>query len=179
MTQVQQLIDTPAVRRWHVLDEIDLVPLVSDHVRTERLCQHLEAFADRLPDLSDAAERTDLCEDLQAYASGHASREALWLDDLFWGKGGALQHSVLAHLRARHIACAVQAQDLLAALRPEAMDRGLCAATLGYMIRCFFDGCRSRLVLEELAVFTLAGDRVTPAARLLLESRLQVSCGAS
>jgi hypothetical protein len=177
MTNIQQLFENPTMRRWHVIDEIDLIPLVTRHVRTELLCRRLERCADGLPELADAAEVRELCKELEAHAVEQASREA-GLEAVLGAGGEPSEATVLAHLRARQVACVVQAQDLVAVLRPDGVDRGPCAATLGYMIRCFFDSCRSLMAFEELAILALAGHRLTPAARLLLESRLQASCRA-
>jgi hypothetical protein len=47
------------------------------------------------------------------------------------------------------------------------------------MLRCFFDGCRSGIAFEELAIRTLADRRLTHEARMLLDSRLQASCRAA
>ncbi|MFV1920571.1 hypothetical protein VPH46_14235 [Sphingomonas sp. MJ1 (PH-R8)] len=178
MTDIQHLFEPkrPATRRWHVIDEIDLVPLLSEHVRSEQLCRRLEKCADALPELPDAEEIEALCDALDAQAVEQASREDALLDALFGAEAEPLADTLLAYVCAQHVTFAVQAQDLLAVLRPHAVDRGPCAATLGYMLRCFFDGCRAAMAFEELAIRTLAEARLTPAARLLLDNRLQARC---
>ncbi|MFV0623060.1 hypothetical protein ACBY01_03475 [Sphingomonas sp. ac-8] len=179
MIHAQPLHDSirPYARRWHVIDEIDLVPLLSEHIRTEQLCQLLEGCADGLPDLPEAEEIAELCHRLDAHATDQIAREEALLETLFGGPDAEpLGDTLLGHVRARHVACAVQAQDLLSALRPHTVERGPCAATLGYMLRCFFDACRGAIAFEELAIRTLADKRLTIAARMLLDTRLQASC---
>ncbi|MBB3910295.1 hypothetical protein [Sphingomonas desiccabilis] len=178
MTDIQHLFEPTrrATRRWHVIDEIDLVPLLCEHARGEQLCRRLEACADALPDLPDAEAIAALCDALEAQAVERPSREDALLDVLFGAEAPPLADTLLAYIRAQHVTCAVQAQDLLAVLRPHAVDRGPCAATLGYMLRCFFEGCRAAMAFEELAIRTLAERRLTPAARLLLDDRLQARC---
>lgn len=181
MTDIQHLFERTRrfPRGWHVIDEIDLVPLVREHVRAERLCARLERCADALPELAPADEIAELAEELAAHALQQTPREAELLEAMFGAQADPLGEALLAHIRARHVTSAVQAQDLLAALRPHGVDRQPCAATLGYMLRCFFDGCRSGIAFEELAIRTLADRRLTPDARMLLDSRLQASCRAA
>jgi hypothetical protein len=183
MINVQHLSDSaqPAARAWHLIDEIDLVPLLSEHVRTEQLCRRLEACADALPELPDAAEIAALCDGLEARATLQAGRQGQLLDALFAESGpGPLADTLLSFIHRKHVTCAVQAQDLLAVLRPHTgTERGPCAATLSYMLRCFFDGCRSAIAFEQLAIRTLADQRLTGAGRMLLDSRLQTSCAAA
>ena len=181
MTDIQHLFEPrrPSTRGWHVIDEIDLVPLLSEHLRREQLCCRLERCADGLPGLPDAEEIAALCDELEAQAVEQPSREDALLDVLFGVEAEPLADTLLAYIRAQHVTCAVQAQDLLAVLRPHAIDRKPCAATLGYMLRCFFDGCRAAMAFEELAIRTLAERRLTPAARLLLDNRLRASCRAA
>jgi hypothetical protein len=180
MINVQHLSDSPqpAARAWHLIDEIDLVPLLSEHVRSEQLCRRLEACADALPELPDAAEIAALCDGLEAQATLRARRHDQLLEALFAeGGAGPLADTLLTYIHRKHVTCAVQAQDLLAVLRPHTgTDLGPCAATLGYMLRCFFDGCRSAIAFEELAIRTLADERLTGAGRMLLDSRLQANC---
>lgn len=182
MIHDQHLSDRPRplTRRWHVIDEIDLVPLLSEHIRTEQLCRQLEACADALPDLPEPEEIASLCAGLEAHATDRIEHEEAVLDTMFGGaEAEPLGDTLLSHIRARHVACAVQAQDLLAVLRPHSVDRGPCAATLGYMLRCFFDACRNAMAFEELAIRTLADKRLTTAGRTLLDTRLQASCRAA
>lgn len=175
---IQHLFENrSAARGWHVIDEIDLVPLVAAHARVERLCQRLERCADGLPELPDGAEVAGLCEALEASACDGCGQADAVLDRLFASHADPFGETLLAHIRARHVTCSVQAQDVLAVLRPHAVERGPCAATLGYMLRCFFDGCRATMAFEELAIRTLADRRLTPAARRLIEDRLHASCG--
>lgn len=178
---IQHLFESKRLpaRGWHVIDEIDLMPLVATHLRAEQLCRRLERCADALPVRPDDEELAGLCEELEATAFAHAALENAVLDLLFGKHPDPFGETLLAHIHARHVTCAVQAQDLLAVLRPQTVERSPCAATLGYMLRCFFDGCRAAMAFGELAVRTLADRRLTPAARLLIEDRLHASCRAA
>ncbi|SDA30163.1 hemerythrin domain-containing protein [Sphingomonas sp. NFR15] len=164
----------PFVGRWHVIDEIDLVGLVADHAATERLCARLEACADQLPDRPTLAEIDDLCAALQSRILDHIEREDQLLAAMFARTRSApLCHALLDQIHMRHVACTVLAQDLVAALDATAPGhRTICAEALGYMLRCFFEGCRAAMAFEELAILALAGSRLTREARALLTERL-------
>jgi len=164
----------PFARRWHVIDEIDLVGLVADHAGTERLCMRLEACADRLPERPAPAEIDDLCAALQSRVLDHIDREDRLLAAMFADEvRDPLCRALLDHIHARHVACTVLAQDLIASLNATAPGhRTICAEALGYMLRCFFDGCRAAMAFEELAILALAGTRLTREARALLTHRL-------
>jgi hypothetical protein len=164
----------PFARRWDVVDEIDLVRLVADHTATERLCACLEDCADRLPERPAPEEIDALCEGLQSRVLDHVEREDQLLAAMFErDMPDPLCHSLIAHIHARHVACTVQAQDLISALKAgSAGQRTVCAEALGYMLRCFFDGCRAAMAFEELTILALADTRLTPGARALLADRL-------
>lgn len=53
-------------RRWHVIQEIDLIRLVQEHRRRLALCGQAEAMADALPDRPDAATMTLFLQALEA-----------------------------------------------------------------------------------------------------------------
>lgn len=160
--------------RWHVIDEIDLIGLVADHAATERLCMRLEACADQLPERPAPAESDALCAALQSRILDHVNREdrliaAMFAHDL----RDPLCRALLDHIHTRHVACTVLAQDLIAAIDATALGhRAICPEALGYMLRCFFEGCRAVMALEELAILALAGTRLTREARALLAHRL-------
>jgi len=164
----------PFARRWHVIDEIDLIGLAADHAATERLCVRLEACADQLPERPTPAEIDDLCAALQSRLLDHIDREDRLLAAMFARDlPDPLCHALLDHIHTRHVACTVLAQDLIAALDATAPGhRSICPEALGYMLRCFFDGCRAAMAFEELAILALAGTRLTRDARALLAHRL-------
>lgn len=168
----------PFARRWHVIAEIDLMRLVADHAEMEQLCARLEAIADALPDRPDPTEAELACLDLDDLPAAHNAREDQLLPAMFARDlAGTLTHSLLDHIHGRHVACAVEAQDLAAALRAGADGpQAVAAETLGYMLRCFFRGCRDAMAFEQLAILALAGNRLTPGARALLTEGLARTC---
>lgn len=156
-------------RGWYMIGEIDLAGLVREHAELKRLCATLEAIADDLPILPRGELLDTLCAALDRHGvSMHVHEEAL-LTQMFAHEDAALRDALLDYLHARHVACSVHAQDILTALRPGRADScPVCAETLGFMLRCFFDDCRSTMVVEKLAILTLAGHRLTRDARALL-----------
>jgi hypothetical protein len=167
----------PFARRWHVIDEIDLIGLVADHGAIERLCVRLEGCADQLPKRPAADAVADLCAALQARVLDHLDREDRLLVAMFARElHNPLCRALVDSIHSRHVGCAVLAQDLIATLKAHsAGQRTICADALGYMLRCFFDGCRAAMAFEELAILTLASTRLTREARSLLASRLSTA----
>jgi hypothetical protein len=171
----------PFARRWHVIDQIDLAPVVSDHAGLEKLCAALERIADTLPDRPSSASVAVISDELEELLERHTPRETRLLEAMFERDlPRPLTHSLLDHIHARHISCSVQAQDVIAALRagpetPHSVD----AETLGYMLRCFFKGCRDAMAFELLSILTLAGDRLSRGAHALLVGRISATCEAA
>ncbi|WP_157134602.1 hemerythrin domain-containing protein [Sphingomonas sp. PAMC 26605] len=162
---------------WHVIDEIDVVGLVSDHAALDQLCDRLEQHADQLPQPPSPREGEALRADLRVALGRHVVREERLFARLFAAsRGQPLCHALLDHVTARHSACLAQAEDIVAALNPEAGAR-LCPEAFGYMLRGFFQGFRQAMAFEELTLLTLGDERLTPAARAMLTQRLAASCG--
>lgn len=164
----------PFANRWHVIDEIDLMRLVADHTATERLCVRLESCADGLPERPASDEIDDLCERLQTCILDHVESEDRLLAAMFAREmADPLCHALIDQIHARHAACTVLAQDLIATMIADAAgQRTICSEALGYMLRCFFEGCRAAMAFKELAILTLADTRLTRGARALLAGRL-------
>ena len=158
----------PFVRRWHVIHEVDLVPLTADHARMAALCDRLEACADELPTRPPRDIAEALCEELTSLLASHDASEQALLTALFERDHRPIARAVLQRIRDQHLADSVHAQDLVSALAPEPDDRMVSTDALGYMLRCFFDGCRRAMRFEELALLVLAGDRLTPDALALV-----------
>lgn len=158
-----------------VLLDQTLSALVARHGVQARLCAELEAMADRLPERPDALGRRALAAALKCYqVEMTVAMEDLEASLQCAGSGQALAKTLLAHISLRRIATVATADDLIVALEHHG-DRILrcpCAEALGFMLRSFFDSCRDALALEEVAILLVAGDRITPAARTLLEQRL-------
>lgn len=160
---------------WHVIDEVDVVGLVSDHAVLDRLCDRLEQHADWLPKRPSAREADALRADLRVALGRHVVREERLFTRLFAASlSQPLCHTLIDQVAARHTECLAQAEDIVAALQPDSAAVP-CAEAFGYMLRCFFAGCRQAMAFEELALLTLAGDRLTLAARALLTQRLSAS----
>eukprot|EP01037_Dinobryon_pediforme_P031313 gene31313-35742_t len=169
--------DYPAGRStaWHVIDEVDVVGLVSDHAALGRLCDRLEHHADRLPQRPSPAEANALRTELRVAFGRHVVREERLFLRLFAASlAQPLCHALLDHITAQHSACLAQSEDIVAALKPE-HGAAPCAEAFGYMLRGFFQGFRQAMAFEELALLTLGGDRLTPVARAMLTQRLAAS----
>ncbi|TPG54040.1 hemerythrin domain-containing protein [Sphingomonas glacialis] len=163
--------------RWHVIDEIDVVGLVSDHAALDRLCDRLEQHADWLPQRPSPREADALRADLRVALGRHVVREERLFTRVFAGSlAQPLCHTLIGQITAGHSACLAQSEDIVAALQPDA-GATLCPEAFGYMLRCFFQGCRQAMAFEELALLALAGDRLTPAARAVLTQRLAAGAG--
>lgn len=164
--------DVPPAHRWHMIAEIDLIRLIAEHSAIERLCDQLEMIADRLPERPAAESAQALADRLDSLLAPHNLHEDHLLATMFARDTPCLlTYSLLDHIRARHIACAVQAQDLATTFRSESDDTPS-PQTLGYMLRCFFEGCRDAIAFEQLTILVLGGARLTPGARDLLHWRI-------
>jgi hypothetical protein len=157
-------------RRWHVLQDIDLARLLSGHDDLARLCDELEICADALPTLPDATTIERLCDVLDEQALRlERSTEPAIADLLGHDPANPITAPLVRRIRMRREGDAAHARDVIAALRPCGDGRAPPAAeTLGYMLRCFFGGCRRAIDLEQLAFLGLAGHRLTPDARAML-----------
>lgn len=161
---------------WHVIDEIDVVGLVSDHAALDRLCDRLEQHADRLPQRPSPREGETLRAELRVALGRHVVCEERLFARLFAAsRAQPLCHALLDHVTARHSASLSQAEDIVAALNPES-GAPLCAEAFGYMLRGFFQGFRQAMAFEELALLTRGDARLTPVARAMLTQRLAASC---
>ena len=151
-----------------------LGPLVERHAVQARLCAQLEAMADHLPQRPDEHNRRALASALKCYQE----ELCVAMDDLRASLQGAsparpLAGILLAHISSRRIATVETADNLIVAFEQKHGDgHCLCAETLGFMLRSFFDSCRDALALEKVAILLIAGDHLTPGARALLEQRL-------
>ncbi|MBP0446577.1 hemerythrin domain-containing protein [Roseomonas sp. SSH11] len=163
---------------WH--DRVDrrVRALVAEHVALRALCDRLETIADGLPGLPPEEERQLLARHLAALLPPHQDREDELLTSLLpSGGGSAIERSLIERIRGQHITDAVHAQDLAGAL--ETASPGMAAEALGYMLRCFFDGCRRAMAFEELALLKLAGPRLSRDTDALLEACLRTGTAAA
>lgn len=159
----------------HRIDVIDLAPMIADHADLGQLCDELEHVADALPSPLAGRGVLRLCERLERAPAEYEARESALLAAVFEPvRNGSLQAAALDHIRVRCASHVVQAQDLATVLRSGGAP--LTVDTLGYMLRCFFEGCRIDMAFEELTILQLAGTRLTPPARNLLTSSLKIRC---
>lgn len=171
MTEPRWSADIVLPRRWWMIDEIDLVRLIAEQEALAGLCDRLEACADALPALPQPDTRSRLCGLLDALVARAPQVEEPAFAALFdRDAADALTLALLDQSRRRHADDAVHAQDLIAMLRSDVeTDTGTASPdALGYMLRCFFTGCRQAMDLELLAILALARHRLTVAARALL-----------
>jgi len=160
---------------WHMIDEIDLVGMVTDHMNLERLCDRLETVADALTWLPPSGIALQLSAELENRLPDYEDRASALLDRLFGGRLCApSQTAALGRIRRRTGSHVVQAQDLAEALQPDAAL--LQPNMLGYMLRCFFEACRADMAFEELVILQFAGARLTPNARTLIKQSLEARC---
>lgn len=162
---------SPPARRWHMIDEIDLMPLVGEHNIWSRLCERLEAMADRLPRwpsvIEVAALRAQLNEAIPLDGS-HELRLIELTDDHNARWEGA---DCLVRLVERRMALTVQAQDVTEMLggTESETDPGV----LGYALRNVFETCRELIAAELFGLMIVARRRLTPSAKALIAYRLR------
>ncbi|MFD1787536.1 hypothetical protein ACFSC3_08125 [Sphingomonas floccifaciens] len=157
-------------RRWHVIQEVDLVRLIGEHRRRAALCESVEAVADALPLLPDPAVAEMLCRELDDMVAGNERDELPFLEAMLVdGHDDPLAAALLDQVRIRCVDDAAKAADVIRALRaPLRTRRPLHADALGYLLRGFIEDCRRAIGFEQLTILAVAGHRLTPDARALL-----------
>ncbi|MDF2495636.1 MAG: hypothetical protein K0S66_2570 [Sphingomonas sp.] len=159
-------------RGWQVVQEVDLMRIVADHASVAALCDALEKCADALPARPDEATAARLCAGLERVTAASQADEWALATLLRSIATDDLPVALLRLIDARRSANAGYAQELLGALRPGDGDQHTDPHVLGYMLRCFFTGCRSSIELEQLAILAVAHHRLTPDGRALLVDAL-------
>jgi len=163
----------PAVAPWHMIDEIDLMPLIAEHNRWRRLCVRLEAIADALPLMPMLVEIVALRAQLRNAFPESEGRPQFPMRHLYERESRqAPVCRLLDRLSDRRVALTVQTQDLIDMIGAESAGR-MTADTLGYMLRNVFVGCSESIGLELLALLFIAPQRLTAAARALLLYRIE------
>lgn len=161
--------------RWHMIAEIELTPWVVERAAWLQLCDQLEAIADALPHCPGLAERNDIAAQIETLLFTPKEGEEAGASSplLVGGLDTPLARAVLAHLGSLRAVRAAQAQDILDALDGDPARQ---PDLIGYMLRCFFEGCRHLVTIEQLALLALGANRLLPGARALLTERLIGSC---
>jgi hypothetical protein len=123
--------------------------LRDDHEAQRALCAELEQVADGLPDLPPPPRVRRLCGQIELVATRHFPRAEAILADL-GSSEGSLRGRVMRSLSEMHSLDAVHGQDLVAALWSSvAAGVVIKPGELGYMLRCYFDGCRRAIAVQE------------------------------
>lgn len=166
----------PFARRWHVIQEIDLIRLVGSQRGRLALCELAEHIADDLPQQREPETTTFLAALDGLVMGGGADEDACLAAMLLGGPDDPLAQTLLDHIRTRHVAEVAAARELIAALTEA--DAAPSPETLGHMLRGFFTACRHAVDFEQLTIIALAGHRLTPDARAVLADALAESAAA-
>ena len=130
--------------------------LQDDHDAQRALCAELEQIADLLPALPPPARIRRVCAQIDSVTSSHFRRAEAILAGLAAGSRGAVHAPLLRSLTEMHALDAVHGQDLVAVLW-DSTARGAVErpGELGYMLRCFFDGCHRAIAFKEMLLLLL------------------------
>ena len=152
--------------RWKTINEHEIVLLVAEHGERRRLCSMLERMADELPELPSSDAIIDVGRQLSAYSQRQFPLNPGLLLRLAYHENCSTSERILREISHNRAIDAIHADDLAAELQRNAgSSRADHPGEFAYMLRCFFDGCRRAIALEELALLKLGGERLTPAAR--------------
>lgn len=164
----------PFARRWHVIQELDLVRLLAGHDRRNALSDRLEACADTLPARPTAETARQLRRDAAELVESAEQDEDAFLQAMFARQlDDPLTIALLKRIHRQHATDLAYMHELMAALDPALPDQhALSAEALGYLLRCCFTSCRDGIAFQELAILVLAQHRLTPDAREMLVNRL-------
>lgn len=175
MTDAPHLPSTivPFTGRWYVIREIDLAPLMARHAQVARLCDWLEACADRLPAWPTEPEVEQLCRELNDLICREEKSDGVFVAELFGSEArDPLTSALLRQIDAWQVANLIHAQDVVSALRSGSSKDRTSPETLSYMLRCFFMARRQTLAFEELAILQLGQQRLTDESRATLVASL-------
>lgn len=138
--------------------------LQDDHEARAALCAELERVADALPALPTPARIRRICHQIESTTT-HFRRVDTMLEALAAGDDTPFASDMLDSLAGMHVMDALHGEDLIAILW-DSTARGAVArpGELGYMLRCFFDGCRRVAALESLllTLFEQAARQTAP-----------------
>jgi hypothetical protein len=137
--------------------------LQDDHDAQRALCAELEQIADLLPALPPPARVRRVCAQIECVTSSHFRRAEAILAELAAGSRSTMHAPMLWSLTEMHALDAVHGQDLVSVLW-DSIARGTVErpGELGYMLRCFFDGCHRAIAFKDMLALLLddgEGDR--------------------
>lgn len=148
-------------KSWHVISELDVMRLVSDHSQLEQICTAL--LNGRGNPLQLSIQLRDL---LDITLIPHARNEEMWLEDrLMEGDAPPIVHSLINAVRTGHCIMIHDCRRLANALETS-ID------VPWDLVHSFIDSCRQGMMLETLVISYLAGSRLTPEARQVLETSM-------
>jgi len=139
------------------------IELQDDHEARAALCAELEQLADGLPSLPAPARIRRICNQIEAVTT-HFRRADTLLETIAAPDIQPFASNMLERLVGMHLMDALHGEDLIAVLW-DSTARGAVArpGEFGYMLRCFFDGCRRVMALESL-LLTLFEQRIRQTA---------------
>lgn len=148
----------------------DIAHMIARHGLVRKLCDALESCADHLPS-NQAIDHAATVSAALALQLHHAeARNLAMVKNL---ARDSAPERLLDRVRRYQALDQLQAEDLHDALVVVQAHPGrIPMDTLGYMMRCLFDGCRRAVDLQEAALLLLAPGRMTVAARAALGASL-------
>jgi len=130
-----------------------------DHDARLGLCNELEQIADMLPALPAPARVRRLCGQIDCAAALHFKRADTLLAGLARGRETAMLTDLRRQLAEMHAMDAVHGEDLIGRFW-DSTARGSVTrpGEFGYMLRCYFDGCRRAIAIESAVLMLLDPD---------------------
>jgi hypothetical protein len=136
--------------------------LLDQHRRIDALCTNLEHIADRLPSACPTrCRRASFL--LATLLPSHSSFERPVLAGLLAGEEIGPSEPLLPRIIGQHHEDEGLAQEIVQALEPLCEgEQAQAPEALGYMLRCFFNGVRRSMLVEELALKSVIGELPEP-----------------
>jgi len=127
-----------------------------DHEARLALCGELEQIADMLPSLPAPARIRRLCGQIECAAALHFKRADTLLAQLARGRETGMLADLRRQLAEMHAMDTIHGEDLVG-LFWDSTARGSVTrpGEFGYMLRCYFDGCRRAIALESALLMLL------------------------
>ena len=155
----QAMIDSDAAMDFSP-DDGSFAPLRAqfhdDHDARLGLCSELEQVADMLPALPAPARVRRLCGQIDCAAALHFKRADTLLAELARSQETPIVADLRRQLTEMHAMDAVHGEDLIGRFW-DSTARGSVTrpGEFGYMLRCYFDGCRRAIAIESALLMLL------------------------
>ena len=160
----------PGTPAWRAIHEAEVAALLVRHGTLRQLCCDLEQCANHLPERLAIVEAAAISDALADALAGHDLAGDVRLATADSAEAGE-RCALSDRIRYRYTIDRLHAEDLRDALALAAASGRRGTDTLGYMMRCLFDGCRRNIDLEA-TVLLLARERMTVPARAALTKSL-------